>query len=108
MKKHIQKFEKRWWMQSSNSIIYAIREYSSVLIMIWAIFTTFFFIIEPKPLAKDIINTIGLTGAIIHTLTWLYVMPKLLPQKLSKNIHLFLYIILIIFFIGLSILLICF
>lgn len=108
MKTFEQKPGKFWWTQSPNYILYALREFSGVLIAIWAIYTTLVLIFPGffAPTVITLITIIGLTGAIIHSLTWLWVMPKLLPQKLSGAVHLLIYFTLIIAWISLSALLI--
>ncbi len=108
MKTFEQKPGKYWWTQSPNSMVYAMREFSGVLIAIWAIYTLLFFAFPEffKPTIKIFIEALGLAGAIIHTLTWLWAMPKLLPQKLSDSIHSLLFVLLIVVWLGLSSLLI--
>lgn len=108
MKTFEQKPEKYWWTQSPNYTLYALREFSGILIAIWAIYTVLFFVFPEffKPTATSIIHTLGLTGAIIHTLTWLWTMPKLLPQKISGAVNSLIYATLIMIWLGLSSLLI--
>ncbi len=104
MKYFAQKPEKLWWTKSSNSILYAIREYSAVPIATWAIFTLLFYLFPENfnSFTRTLINSIGLIGALAHTISWLQVMPKLLPFKLTKFISTIIFGVLIIICIILS------
>lgn len=66
-----------WWTKNPRYFIYFLREFSGVLIAFYILGILYFG-------QSSWLTWIGLTGAIIHTLTWLYVMPRLLPFKLSK------------------------
>lgn len=104
MKTFIQKPGGFWWTQSVNSTLYAIREFSGALIFVWAFYYLLFLIFPTffKPSVKEIVHLTGLAGACVHTLTWLLVMPKLLPFRLSKTAHILIFILLSFFWIGLS------
>ncbi len=104
MKYHTQKTEKLWWTKNSNTILYAVREYSALPIATWAIFTILFYIFPENfnSSTKTLINTIGLIGALAHTITWLQVMPKLLPFPITKTILKIIFGLLIIIWLILS------
>ncbi len=106
MKTFGQKPEKFWWTQSPNSMLYALREFSAVLITIWAVYTVALLVFPEffKPAVKIIIETLGFTGAIIHSLTWFTVMPKLLPAQLSHVANVIIYLLQIIILIIVSLL----
>jgi len=104
MEPFVQKPEKYWWNQSFNSRLYCIREYSSLLIATWAIYQLLTLLFHYDFLLKSnpIFTAIGLLGAIIHSITWLVVMPKLVPFKLTLTLHIILFIVLISIWVGFS------
>jgi fumarate reductase subunit C len=93
-----------WWKQNHRYTLYIIREFSSVLILIGLI-SIIANVIDNKisgtkvmtlsPL-DTLLGYIGLFGAIIHSLTWLYVMPKISPIPLPKTVQIVSYFFLII------------
>lgn len=104
MKYYAQKPEKMWWTHSSNSVLYAVREYSAIPIATWALFTILFYLFPQSfsSLTKTIINVTGLIGALAHTITWLQVMPKLLPFTITKTVSRIIFGILIVIWLFLS------
>ena len=102
MRQFIQKLDKYWWNQSINSQLYRLREYSAVLILIWAVYTGVNAIV---PLKYDyIFLTVGLIGSLIHSSTWLFTMPKIMPFNVNTQKHILIFSLLIIIWIGLSVL----
>lgn len=111
-----------WWTRNPRYIIYFLREFSGVLIAIYILtlltlyailfYKSTFIGMTNHPLygvAQSLhaalngwIGYVGLAGALIHTLTWLYVMPQLLPIKLSALQQKTAYILLIAAWLSLS------
>lgn len=93
-----------WWTKNHRYTLYIIREFSAVLILIGLI-SIIVNVVDNKiegtkvmfmsPL-DTILGFIGLLGAIIHSLTWLWVMPKISPIPLPKTVQIISYFILII------------
>jgi fumarate reductase subunit C len=87
-----QHWEPLWWTKKPAYIAFFVREISGLLI---AIYILYLFIVSAYPsylqtpeILKNIatpIQIIGLIGALIHTLTWLGVMPKILPLTLTEK-----------------------
>lgn len=70
-----------WWTKNPRYFLYFLREFSGVLIALYLVGMTFF----PHPY----FHYLGLIGSLIHSVTWLSVMPQLLrwkPSKLQKNV----------------------
>ena len=107
-----------WWTQNPRYFLYFVREINGILLgffafawiialiavsIIWkyawnsgALFINTADILIPVLIWSTIVSSI------IHTLTWLGAMPKILPVQLSKRRQKIAYIILIIFWLGLS------
>jgi fumarate reductase subunit C len=101
MKHLVQKQERFWWTKKSSYILYFIREFSGILIAAYVLTSI---IIEAgiglAPGGSDfahsavsfklsitflIIQYAGLTGALIHSITWLIIMPTISPIELSRK-----------------------
>jgi len=110
-----------WWTKNPRTTLYMIRELSCVPIA-FATLTLATVVILPV-LAYSIFNSppllnaannftqsdifkvimiIGLVGAVVHTLTWLSVMPQILPVKLPKPAQYIAYLIFLGIWLGLS------
>lgn len=116
-----------WWTKNPRTTLYMIREFSSILIAL-ATLTLGFVALLPvigyigfggsnlvygvQDFAKSeifkITICIGLVGSLIHTFTWLAVMPKLLPIKLPKAAQSVAYLIFLAIWLGLSYLVLTF
>ncbi|MBU0667878.1 hypothetical protein KJ951_02100 [Patescibacteria group bacterium] len=116
-----------WWKEKPAYKIYYFREYSGILIAIWGLYWLWFigaiifsriilaYFPDIDPVFKYILfiplkyyflfNCIGFIGAIIHTITWLGVMPEILPFNLSKKQRHLIFSLLILVWLGLSTLL---
>jgi len=95
-----------WWMKSPRKFMYFVRECSAFLILIWLIGPVLDGILF-KPLsinAINIVNYIGLTGAIIHSITWLAALPKIFPFRLNKTQQILAYFLLLIIVISITLL----
>lgn len=93
-----------WWAINHRYTLYIIREFSAVFILIGLVSIivniidnnlegTKAMILSPL---DTILGFIGLVGAIIHSLTWLWVMPKISPIPLPKAVQIISYFLLII------------
>jgi fumarate reductase subunit C len=117
-----QKLSRTWWTKNIRYFLYFIREFSGVLI---ALFTISFIAIVSidqigtkfnlqnlqisgflKSIPFQIIEYLGLAGAVIHTLTWLSVMPKISPIKLPETQQKIAYLALIAVWLGISLIII--
>lgn len=93
-----------WWTKNHRYTLYIIREFSAVLILIGLISIIVNIVwnnvegtkVMSHSAIDNICAGIGLTGAIIHSLTWLWVMPKISPIPLPKALQVIGYFILII------------
>lgn len=93
-----------WWTKNHRYTLYIIREFSAVLILIGLISIIANIIwnnVEgTKVMYHSALDTvgagIGLIGAVIHSLTWLWVMPKISPFPLPKTVQVISYFILVI------------
>lgn len=116
-----------WWKEKPAYEIYYFREYSGILIAIWGLYwiwficailfsriiltyfpgidTVFKYILFIPLKYYSLFNFIGFAGAIIHTITWLGVMPEILPFNLSGKQRHIAFAMLIIIWLGLSALL---
>lgn len=107
MKFQEQKLGHFWWKQNLRYTIYIVRELSGVMIAIF-IFGMFIhsFLNSLGWIASSEapfwLATIGMTGALIHTITWLYVMPQLLPFKLTPVQQKIVYVFLLGIWLALS------
>lgn len=80
-----QKPQPNWWKETEGYQAYRLREYSGVLVSVWAIFFIFSFVTHPPLIFLYILHAAGLIGAAIHTSTWLSLMPKLTPFALNEE-----------------------
>ncbi len=108
MRQHDNKQEPLWWTKNITYVTYMVREGSSLLIGVYALFSILYILLFYTPLetlAKwahpafdplyKVIAMIGLAGAIIHSITWLAVMPTILPLKMPKAAQYFITLCLI-------------
>ncbi len=124
MKKIQNKPGEKWWNEKPSYRLYYIREYSGILIALWALYWIGFSIailiarilIEYLPETNTafghilflplkyyfLFTAIGLAGAVIHTITWLQSMPNIFPFRLSKFQKGVAFGVLILVWIGLS------
>jgi fumarate reductase subunit C len=93
-----------WWTKNHRYTLYIVREFSAVLILVGLI-SIIVNIISNKiagtktmqmSLLDTIFGSIGFAGALIHSFTWLWVMPKISPVQLSKVVQIIAYFLLII------------
>lgn len=98
-----QKLKKQWWKETPGYKKYHLREYSGILIAAWAIFYVCATLLNlhNSPFTF-LIHTIGLIGAIIHTSSWLSIMPQLLPIQLNVQQQKITFILLILIWLGVS------
>lgn len=107
MKFQEQKLGHFWWKQNARYTVYIVRELSGVMIAIFIIgafihsFVNMFGWIQTSVIPLWL-SSIGMAGALIHTVTWLYVMPQLLPFKLTPFQQKIVYIIFLGIWLGLS------
>jgi len=107
-----------WWTKNPRYFMYFVREINGILLGFLA-FASIITLIAVSLIWKYALNSNALfigtanilipvlicatiVSSIIHTLTWLDAMPKILPLQLSKNRQKIAYVILIIFWLGLS------
>lgn len=107
-----------WWTRNPRYFLYFVRELNGILLgfmafawiitLIWVSLTWKYalnsdalFIATANFLIPVLIGT-TIISSIIHTLTWLGAMPKILPMQLSALQQKIAYVILIIFWLGLS------
>jgi fumarate reductase subunit C len=110
-----------WWTKNTQCFLYFVREINGILLGFFAL-AWIIFLIAVSFIWKYALNSnalfIGtanfmvpfltwttLISSIIHTLTWLSAMPKILPLPLSAIGQKIAYAILVVFWIGLSYLL---
>jgi fumarate reductase subunit C len=99
-----------WWTRNARTMIYFIREFSAILILASIIGATsiMFGLIKltPEQYGNILLPLlyIGLAGALIHSVTWLAAMPKILPFKLNKFQQKIAYIIFLAILIGITLL----
>lgn len=112
MKTYTQKPESKWWRTNANYQLYALRESSAVFIALWAIFMVLRVTVQ-IPYIQTVLEKYdsafllcGLFGALVHTITWLALIPKLLPLENKKILYNPFFIILLIIWISLSLLII--
>jgi len=107
-----------WWTRNPRYFLYFVREINGILLgfmaFTWIIALILISLIWKYALNSDalFINTTNflipvfiwttIISSIIHTLTWLSAMPKILPLQLSNLQQKIAYVILIIFWLGLS------
>jgi len=103
------KSEQFWWLKTPAYLSYVIRECSGLLIVLYFIFQAVYLIIASISDMPQAINALalpmqilGLCGALIHTFTWLPVIPKILPFELEKKNEVLITLILILSWIGIS------
>lgn len=97
----------KWWKATEGYRAYYLREYSGILIAVWGIF---YLQIPERIFGLTITNqyyiyalhAIGLLGAIIHSSTWLTMMPKLLPLELNERQQQAALFLLILVWLGVS------
>ena len=107
-----------WWTKNIRYLTYFIREINGILLGLFA-FAWIILLIAVSFIWKNAWNSnmqfIAITNflipfliwatlisSIIHTLTWLSAMPKILPLQMSALQQKIAYILLIIFWLGLS------
>jgi fumarate reductase subunit C len=76
-----------WWADNRHAFLYFVREMSAVLILVWLLGTIILllsFPASPPMNAALALTYVGFVGAIIHSVTWLAVLPKLLPFRLNE------------------------
>ena len=106
MKELQQPLQPTWWKQTEGARAYHLREFSGILIALWCIY----FLNIPatlgltitSPWYSNIMNAIGLVGAILHSSSWLKIMPKLTPFNLTNQQQNLLFGILILIWIAIS------
>ncbi|HMR00944.1 MAG TPA: hypothetical protein PKA32_00995 [Candidatus Gracilibacteria bacterium] len=106
MKELEQKLEPKWWKRSEGARAYHLREFSGILIGVWCIYflnipATLGFTIQ-SPWYGFIMNGIGLVGAILHSSSWLKIMPKLTPFNLKDQQQNILFATLILVWLAVS------
>lgn len=101
MKHLVQKQERFWWTKKSSYLLYFIRELSGLLIAVYVLASIM--ILAGIKLGQNgsafshflesfnsstfylIIQYAGLIGALIHSITWLLIMPTISPIELSRK-----------------------
>ena len=101
-----------WWTKNVRYLMYFLRELNGILLGLTVFVLILFFyaaILFHLYLNLDRLTTaiiwICLISSLIHTITWLGAMPKILPLQLSAFRQKIAYVILVIFWLGLSYLL---
>lgn len=89
------------WVSNHKYFIYLVRELTSVPLAIFGIYLLIDFAVKNEPSTTSLTQTltpllnipeqyitpilyIGLTGAIIHAITWFHTLPKILPFTSTK------------------------
>lgn len=91
MSQNEEKRPANWWLKESSYTGFFVREISGLFIAIFALnYTAYLFFAAQNMTVPTIITAlhlplavIGLIAALIHTFTWLPVMPKIVPLNLS-------------------------
>lgn len=92
--KYFPKISPLWWTQNIRYLVYFLRELTGIFIAFYVISFLVLAIFDPdlvftlRPFFK-ITSVIGLIAAIFHSLTWLWVMPRLIADKLMVRIMLY-------------------
>lgn len=95
-----------WWTNNPRTVIYFIREFSAILILIWILGMLALVFLFPKNAGGIalFLTYVGLAGAVIHSVTWLAAMPQILPFKLDKSRQKTAYAFLLILFLAITLL----
>ena len=104
MKQLEQKLGPKWWNETEAYKLYHLREMSGVIVALWCIYyiATALGLNISNPYYVYAINIFGLLGAVIHSSTWLGIMPQLTPFNLSKKQQSFVFGLLILVWLGVS------
>lgn len=106
MKPLEQPLKPKWWRATDGYKTYHLREFSGILIAVWCLYylniPTWFGLTITNPWYGYMMNTLGLAGAVIHSSTWLSIMPKLTPFNLNAKQQQILFGILILVWLGVS------
>ncbi|MEK9132334.1 MAG: hypothetical protein AAB606_01315 [Patescibacteria group bacterium] len=92
--KYFPKISPLWWTQNIRYLVYFLRELTGVFIAFYIISFLVLAFNDPHlaftltPFFK-IVSVIGLMAAVFHSLTWLWVMPRLIADKLIMRILLY-------------------
>lgn len=100
----------KWWNETEGYKSYHLRELSGVFILIWCIYyiATYLGLNISNPYYVYPMNILGLIGAVIHSSTWMGIMPKLTPFNLNEKLQTFTFGLLILVWLGVSALLLFF
>lgn len=110
MKQLEQKPGPKWWNETELYKAYQLREFSGILIFIWCMYYIATYVglnIENQYYIYGI-NAVGLLGAILHSSSWLSIMPQLTPFNLNKKMQTVAFGVLILLWLGISALLLFF
>jgi fumarate reductase subunit C len=106
-----QKQSPYWWTGNIRYFIYFVREIAGIIlglttfVMLASVIIMLFFIkngFYPLINFLEYCIYIFLGASIIHTVTWLYAMPRIMPFTLSKTGQKIVYLILLTIWIGIS------
>lgn len=94
----------KWWKETPGYKTYYLREFSGILIFIWCVYFlgTFMGFNIPNSYYHYGINIVGLLGAVIHSSTWIGIMPQLTPLNLNKSQQTAIYLLLLFLWLGVS------
>ncbi len=102
-----------WWIRNIRSLIYFVRELTGVFIAFYTIYFLILALQNPTDWnaflptkSFRIVSLIGLTAAVFHTVTWLYVTVRISPVPLKKIAFLAAFLFLIGIWLALSFVLI--
>lgn len=96
-----------WWKETEGYRTYHMREFSGVLIALWLLFFLnipyhLFGVTITNPFYINGMHIIGLIGAVIHTSTWLKIMPQITPFDLNKSAQNIAFAVLILIWLVVS------
>lgn len=105
-----QKRALNWWLKEASYIAYVIREISGLMIAPYIILQIILLTastsgIIPPPLSLNLslpLGIIAFIGAVIHSLTWIGVMPLIFPIDLTKRSRAIVTIMLILIWLLIS------
>lgn len=105
-----QKLSKFWWLRNANSFAYFVRELTGLFIVFYIIYFLVSAFVEDSSNSFDflrtsgfkIVSAIGFAAAVIHTLTWLWVMTNFIRKEIKKWQQILLFFLLIGLWIAVS------